>query len=208
MAEVRVLTERFKAGGSGAADGFRELANLLLRSTVAADTGWLQLQWAEAHNNLWVLGGPDGPTDPIELRDARYLRVAMTLYLDPESNRLKVKQSSFQYELPGNNDEWLFRYDYLRELGSSPYPTSHLNVNGHFPEFAGDSISLPKIHFPVMRPTLEGVIRLLADGFGVGCAEPVEVWRPMVAASEEAFYEIAHTPLSGPEGRLPSDVQD
>jgi hypothetical protein len=45
---------------------------------------------------------------------------------------------------------------------------------------------------------MEGVIRLLADQFGVPCNEPPEVWRPVLAEAEQTFLDIAHRPLSGP----------
>lgn len=46
---------------------------------------------------------------------------------------------------------------------------------------------------------MEAALRLLADQFGVPCNTEPEVWRPALAVSEEAFIEIAHQPISGPE---------
>jgi hypothetical protein len=45
-------------------------------------------------------------------------------------------------------------------------------------------------HVPLRRT----VIKLMADDYGVPCRQPEAVWRPVLAASEAAFREIAHHP--------------
>jgi hypothetical protein len=60
-------------------------------------------------------------------------------------------------------------------------------------------VPLERIHFPTQRLSLEAVIRLLVDQFGVPTAEPANVWRPVLAVSEAAFLGIAHRSLSGPD---------
>ena len=52
---------------------------------------------------------------------------------------------------------------------------------------------------PTQRISLEAVIRLLIEQFGVPANQPPDIWRPMLTESEAAFLEIAHRSLSGPE---------
>ena len=43
--------------------------------------------------------------------------------------------------------------------------------------------------------TLEAIIRLLVDDFGVPANEPDDVWRPLLLETEEAFVKIARQPV-------------
>lgn len=125
----------------------------------------------------------------------------MTLYLEQTAHgpRVKVKISSFQYQADRNGDHWIFRYDYLRQP-SEPQPSAHLHVRGSLLEPCLSSGSaLEDIHFPTQRVSIEAVIRLLIEQFGVHPNKSVEIWRPVLAESEAAFLEIAHQSLSGPD---------
>jgi hypothetical protein len=138
--------------------------------------------------------------DPLPLRDGRFLRLSMSLYVDVEDrNYLKVEEASYQYQEDREGRDWIFRYDYLRNP-RDPYPASHLQVNGDL-RVAGvlpAGTELEDVHFPVGRPAVEWVIRLLAEQFRVPCREPDAIWRPVLATSERLFRGIARTPLSGP----------
>jgi hypothetical protein len=92
------------------------------------------------------------------------------------------------------------RYDYLREPGLDGHPQAHLQVRGGLVETGvlRPSHPLERVHFPTGRVSIEGVIRLLADQFGLPCNESPEVWRPVLAEAERMFLDIAHRPLSGP----------
>jgi hypothetical protein len=130
------------------------------------------------------------------LNDTRFLRLSASLFIEPtdEGPRMKVRNSSYQYQLDRDGDRWLFRYDYLRV----PYgtePPAHLQLHG---QLAILDRPLDRIHFPTGRVTIEAVIRLLADQFAVPCETEPEVWRPVLAESERLFLEMAHHPLSGP----------
>lgn len=151
---------------------------------------------------MTVLGGQSGPTSPLKLRDGNWLRVALSLELSKSTEapkgRLKVVKSSFQYQADQDGDEEMWRYDYLRQPGGDPHPQAHLNIHGtlnHHPL----GRSLEKIHFPTNRISIEAVIRLLIEQFGVPTKHEASVWRPVLTCSEQAFAEIAHRPLSGPD---------
>jgi len=196
---VRELTGEYMAGGPRAFDAFRELVQLMLGSTVLADGQFVRLvRGKTGSDETRALGGPGGPTSPVQLRDGRWLRVAIDLYLAPHpgGTRLKVRKSSYQYQVDQDGQQEVFRYDYLREPGEDPHPTAHLNVHGSL-DAAGvlpAGATLARVHFPTDRISLEAVLRLLAQDFGVPCAERPEVWRPVLTESETAFREIAHRP--------------
>ena len=113
LAEVRSLTEAYKAGGPPAAAAFRELTHLLLRLTVLAPEGGVRLFSGPRGRPEFVLGGWRGHHDPLPLTDGRYLRLTVRLYVAPveELSRLKVASSSSQYQLDREGDRWVFRYD-------------------------------------------------------------------------------------------------
>lgn len=198
---MRDLTQRYKSGRPEAFQAFCDLASLLLHQTVLTPAGGVRLAYGTPRGDEPVLGGWNGPDDPLPLMDGRYLRVMVILFFEdtPEGRRAKVKASSFQYQLDREGDRWVFRYDYLREP-PAPHPAMHLQIRGALTEQClPDDVPLERLHFPTQRISLEAVIRLLIEQFGVPSNQPPEIWRPILAESEAAFLEIAHRPLSGPE---------
>ena len=148
-----------------------------------------------------VLGGWRGPTDPLPLNDGRFLRISVTLHLAPSegNRRLKVEESSYQYQLDSEGDRWVFRYDYLRHPPDSR-PASHLQIRGGLTEEClPNEVELKRVHFPTDRISLEAVIRLLADEFRTPCNSPPEVWRRLLFESESSFLQIAHRSLPSPD---------
>ena len=201
LGEVRHLSERYRAGGPDTIHAFRDLASFLLTLTIAAPGNTLRLASRPPGEARFVLGGMGGPRDPLRLNDGHYLRLSLTLYLDPEDRHfLKVERAGYQYQMDRAGDRWIFRYDYLRDPPGH-YPPAHVQVRGTAleDEALPGSTLLQDIHFPTGRVSLEAVILLLADEFGTPCHEGPEVWRPVLAASEREFLHIAHRPLSGPE---------
>jgi hypothetical protein len=183
-------------GGPRSFDAFRELAQLLLGRTVLADGQAVRLsgRGGRRGDDVRVLAGMAGPTDPLRLRDGRWLRLAITLYLDRDANDwLKVRKSSFQYQADRDGDRPIFRYDYLR-IPNSAEPPAHLNVYATLavPDVLGPARPLSRVHFPTSRVSMEAGIRLLADDFAVPTATDPSLWRPLLAASEATFERIAH----------------
>jgi hypothetical protein len=192
------------AGGAESHRAFRDLLALLLNLTVLRDGDpGPRLWYAGGTREQSQIGGLSLPLDPLPIRDGRYLRVAVSLYLDhADNNYLKVAASSFQYQVDSdpNTDAWVFRYDYLRQPTPQAHPSAHLQVNADL--IPGGVLPstrpLRRIHFPTRRVPLEGTIRLLAEEFGVECAEPSDIWRPALSEAEQAFASIAHEPPLGP----------
>lgn len=182
------------AGGEYCFAAYEALTQTLLSLTVAGDGESVRLIEGDEPGRAALSGFG---ARPVRLRDGRFLRVSVSVWLEEASNRLKVEKSSYQYQEDEGGRQWLFRYDYIRE-GSGRYPGAHFQVHGSLQHPGALGRPLPKMHFPTNRVSLEAVIRLLAEQFRVPCATHERVWRPVLTASEEAFQEIAHTPPSGP----------
>lgn len=201
LGDVRKLTTQYKAGEDPESfSAFRDLIQLLLSVSVLDQTSAVRLT-SGPRDKVKSLGGWTGPDAPLLLTDGRYLRLNVNLYLEQTSSgsRVKVKNSSFQYQNDHNGDKWIFRYDYFRQP-PEPHPSAHLHVRGALEESClPDKVSLEDIHFPTQRVPLEAVIRLLIEQFNVPSNESPETWRSVLAESEALFLDIAHRPLSGPD---------
>lgn len=202
--EVRALFTRITRGKKK--DPFRawcDLANLLFALTVGVKGRVLALRASAGHDRVMDLDRQAG--GPMPLRDGRFLDVRQTLAAfdarDGKGALLRVISSSYQYQRDEVGEQWLFRYDYLR-VPPEPHPPAHVQVRAD-PYEAGwlpRRRPLAKAHFPTRRVSLESVLRLLIQDFGVPAATPDEVWRPALDESEVLFRQIAHEPIQRPGG--------
>lgn len=179
---------------------FHRLVNRILALTVLAEGQAVKLFPSPSDPSKAALRGRHA-RDPLKLNDGRYLRLAAYVYLDPSApdNFLRVEETSYQYQFDKDGDRWIFRYDYLRNP-SHAYPAAHVQIRGELAESeAFQTPSLPRLHWPTGRVSLEAVIRLLAEQFQIPCNQPPEIWRLALAESERDFLQVAHRPLSGPE---------
>ncbi|HCG00885.1 MAG TPA: hypothetical protein DEV93_10130 [Chloroflexi bacterium] len=183
---------------------FRDLVHVLLANSVMdAHYAGPAVYYAQGTRDRGDLGGLGRVLAPVPLRDGRWLRLAISLYVEntEHGRRLKAAQSSFQYQVSADPhaDDWIFRYDYLRDPRDR-YPAAHLQINADLkaPGVLAEQRPLARVHFPTGRVPLEAVIRLLAEDFGVPCGPLPEVWRAMLAEAESVFKEIAHQPPFGP----------
>lgn len=196
LGRIRALTASYQAGGRQAFEAFHELTAFLLSNTILHGASSVA---RTSGSGAVMLGGWRSPTDPLLLRNGHCLRFSMTLVLAPGTQRLTVQLASYQYQLTPDNGTWLFRYDYLRDPPSRE-PAGHLQLRGDFREHGDPDARVPAlqdVHFPTGRVSIEAVIRLLVEGFGVACPEWDEVWKPVLAESEAAFLKIAHPPSHG-----------
>ncbi len=205
LADVRQLTNVWMDGGPEAIEGFRDLADLLLRLTVMDPSSYVTTTYNKRRWDAAALGGPAGTSDPVLLNDGRYLRIAVSLFVDRDDTRgyLKVRKASYQYQADRDEKDWIYRYDYLRQPGPEPQPAVNLQVNGDLrvPDVLDGSTPLGRIHFPAGRISLEAVIRLLADQFHVPTNEDREVWRWVLTGTEAPFHDAGDQPMSAQSGR-------
>jgi hypothetical protein len=184
------------AGNRQSFTSFRDLVNLLLELTVMKSGGAASLFFLKGQQDKGMIAGWN-PDDPIPLNDGRYLRISIILQLisGSEGQRLKVLDSSYQYQLDRAGDRWIFRYDYLR-YPMALHPAAHFQVRGNLVEGSLPLAhkTLERVHFPTSRVSLESIIRLLVQEFGVTCNRPDDVWRPVLDESEQTFMRIAHRP--------------
>jgi hypothetical protein len=108
---------------------------------------------------------------------------------------LRTSMSLFQYQLDEAGDDWVFRCEYKREPDpGDSRPVGHLHVRGQLSSAGvlARKQTLDRVHFPCGRPTVESVIRLLIDDFGVLSDAPDDIWRPLMAETEREFLRVAH----------------
>jgi hypothetical protein len=203
LAEVRELTEKFCAGKRDSHYAFRDLVYALLKATVMQSTQIVDLEKIPGGSTAYGITGLNG--QPLALNDGRFLRMAVSVYLEEtdQGRRLKVRDASYQYQNDSGGDEWVVRYDYLR-FPKQPHPNSHLQINAALKHSAclPSHGMLERIHFPTHRISLEAVIRMLAHQFQVPCNEDESVWTRLLSESERLFLEIAHKSISGPEAEV------
>jgi hypothetical protein len=199
LGEVRRLNQILRQGGAEAISAYRELVNLLLRSTVMHEHGVVKLIRLSTDPTKAVIGGK-GSFDPIPLTNGHYLRLFALLYLAPEPpHYLKVEDCSYQYQRDPGGTQWIFRYDYLR-IPQRAHPPAHIQVRGELSE-RNDvrAAELKDIHFATGRVSLEAVIRTLIEQFHIPPRTEKGIWRPILTVSERDFLEVAHQTLSGPD---------
>jgi len=148
-----------------------------------------------------IEGGLSPDDDTVRLRGGRFLRVFVVLFREPHNGgyRMKVEQATYQYQVDPEGKQWVFRYDYRREPRDQ-HPATHLQVRGTLTEREVGPYRglLDRTHFPTGRVSIEAVIRLLVEQFGIPSGSTPETWRRVLAESERLFEDIAHRPLSGP----------
>ncbi len=164
-----------------------------------ADGGGLRLLHGPRGRDHGVIEGMRDSLVP--LNDGRYLRVSVSLFLEPyeDRTRLKVEKSVYQYQFDEEGDRWIVRYDYLR-TPTDPHPGMHVQIRGRLHEAGALPYgeTLERVHFPTGRVSVEAVIRMLVEQFHVTTNEDARIWRPVLAESERAFQQIAHRDISGP----------
>ena len=200
-ARVRQLTTTYRAAGPDCFEAVRELVFLALNLTVLRRPGHIRLAYTQGNPDVRILGAVPGEA-PLQLNNGAYLRVSAALMLVDIGDgvrRLKVRDSSFQYQLDPDGEEWVIRYDFLRNP-RAPHPGAHVQIRGTLDE---DCLPvgrpLSRIHIPTARIPIEAVIRMLVEQFQIACNEPATVWRPVFTESETLFHEIAHRPPYGPD---------
>lgn len=200
VASVRRASQGCRAGGRDSFLQFEAFVNHLFCLTVGHKTASIRLSSAKTgkKQHRVLSGGHDPSGEPVvRLTNDRYLRLVVSLFLDPGGADpfLRTSMSLLQYQFDEAGDDWVFRYEYKREPDpEDSRPVGHLHVRG---QLSTDGVlarkqTLDRVHFPCGRPTIESVIRLLIDDFGVPSDAPDPIWRPLLAETEREFLKVAH----------------
>jgi hypothetical protein len=191
-------------GGDWSPIYFRELVQHLLSQTIVDSTSFVRITYSK-ESNISYIHGPERsasesrnsvkgnkPYSPLKLNDGNFLYLYYENFIDRDDNDwLKTNVTKMAYQFDEGGYQQLFRFDYNR-LVRDKYPASHLHVYGKWDaNRKTDKLKdLPNIHFPIVRPTIEGIIRLLVDDFGVDTHTSRTIWEPMLDMTEQRFKEI------------------
>ncbi|MEO8425281.1 MAG: hypothetical protein ABI595_15395, partial [Actinomycetota bacterium] len=101
--------------------------------TVMADTDSIRIHRLEGDTVKRVLAPIQGPHVPLRLTNGAFLRFNVNAYLGETSKApgkpvLKVADEAFQYQLDQHGQEWVFRYEYVRDPIDSRHPPAHFHV--------------------------------------------------------------------------------
>jgi len=204
VASVRRASQGCRTGGRDAFNHFEAFVNHLFCLTIGHKTATIRLSGVKSgkQRHCVLSGGHDPSGEPVVLlTDGRYLRLVVSLFLDPSGADpfLRTSLSLYQCQLDQAGDDWVFRYEYKREPDpGDPRPVGHLHIRGRLASSGvlARKETLDRVHFPCGRPTVESVIRLLIDDFGVPSDAPEEIWRPLLAETEREFLRVAHKPVA------------
>lgn len=129
--------------------------------------------------------------ESLPLNNGKYLFVYYDNFIDPKDQFLKTAVSKLTYQNDLDGVEQHFRFEYVR-IPPNHYPRAHVHVYGSW-QYDGISKDMDKFHIPVLRSTLESVIRMLHYECGVATNCRNEEWEPMLAATEREFSKIVST---------------
>ncbi len=136
----------------------------------------------------------------LKLKNGFFLDLQYSLFLDKSDHSyLKTESSRMVYQSDNLGIDQFFRIE-MNRVPKTHYPQSHLHVNG---VWKNGSATRPKdmerVHFPIARPTIESLIRLLVYDFNTGSHTDAEVFEPILQACEKEFLNVARlTPKEPP----------
>jgi len=163
--EVRNLASRlFAEDGGGEPRDFAALLQLLLSMTVL-DEG-IAISHVRSQPDDDYIGGRR--RQPLRLNNGKYLKFFMYFRKD-QKQPLTVTQSCLQYQATdeaGYTDDFIFRYDYNIDPDEA-HPMSHLQIAGELQRKDVTDKALKDIRFPVARPSIESLLTLLINDFGI-----------------------------------------
>ena len=213
-AKIRELSRGFKGPGAKPRKQLQEFSRLIdflrvltIKGNKKDPVTVVEREDAELIHLICPLRDPNSP---LPLRDRGFLKFAIAVRSDLDADgQLHVAWSSYQYQMRNLDPEsWVFRYEYARGAKYLKYlkgntnvykhPLSHLHVRGKLEEIDAlpSGAGLGRVHFPTMRISLESVIRLLVDHFGVKTNTEESIWRPILNCAEDEFFRDAKQPLN------------
>lgn len=211
LSQAVELQKETLAGGPNAVYIFRELLMLLLSKTVLDSKSFLVVHSSSVPDSFVI--APHRRTDEqffaaadgsevyqsLKLRNGYFLDLRYSLFRDKEDDFLKIESSRMVYQSDDLGLDQFFRIEMAR-VPDNHYPQSHLHVNGNWKDGkAARPKDMERVHFPIARPTIESLIRLLVYDFEIGSHTAPEVFEPVLQACEKEFFNVARlTPKDAP----------
>jgi hypothetical protein len=217
LSEAVAHMQKMLAGGNDAVYSFRELIMLLLRKTILDHRSFVSVQSVDWKTAFVIAPPPRNPADfataaegselysSLKLTNGYFLDLHYTVFIDSKDKYLKVDSSRMVYQSDDAGRDQFFRFEMDRKP-KTHYPFAHLHVNGNWKAgTAQRPKDLEKIHFPIARPTIENLIRVLVYDFGVKPQSEPSVFEPVLRACEQEFLKIARTSAKEPQPLPPKD---
>lgn len=177
----------------------REFATLIgeaVNATVShAPIAFVEIEGSEFEGYIAHAPGAFRAPESLPLVDGGFLYLYQRLVLRRKEKFLTTAEYRYTYETSQTRDDWIFRYEYLREPGDDyPYPLAHAHFNGTPEKYAGGK-SFPALHLPTGRVTVEDVLRHLVVEHEIG---PIsDSWEQTLKETKESFEEIQRKRIRG-----------
>jgi hypothetical protein len=185
--EVRNLTNKVFGSSEGNSVDFSNLLQKLFSLTVLKEGEAIVCE-LDRKMSMGTLGSRLAQP-ALQLNNGLYLKFFMKFSYGAGSP-LTITSSSFQYQVDGSSSftrRFVFRYDYDINPQDG-HLVAHLQINGKLNEDVVEK-KLEDIRFPIVRPSVESLIILLIDGFGLRPNDQTGEWRKILDYSESAFRE-------------------
>lgn len=174
--------------------------NSVFNSTVS-DSRLTSLKSASANFRV-IARYQSGSRLPLELKPSGFLffdQLVQTVEkVRTEEQQLGVEVSSYVYifswsEDRGDEEAWIFRYEYEREPAETIRPHAHLHVNAQ-----RQDINVRDIHFPTGRISIEQLIAHLVLEYGIESKLSIDDTINFLRQSHKGFVERRTDLLSPP----------
>ncbi len=186
FSDVRSIANKVFADNGGNPLDFVNLLQKLLSLTVLKP-GEIIDHDLNPKKGLGIFGSRLGQT-ALRLNNDFYLKFFM-YFRYGRNDPLTIIRSSFQYQIDDGRsftDRFVFRCDYDVNPQDEEHPIAHLQINGLLNEQITQK-KLEDIRFPLYRPSIESLLILLIDGFGLKSNDATGEWRKILLHSEDCF---------------------
>jgi len=192
---------------------------LELGNTILDSKSFVSVQSVEWRTNFVIAPPPRSPDamkvasegseiyTSLRLNNDYFLDLQYSLFIDRSDGTqfMKTDSSRMAYQSDDGGHDQFFRIEMNRQP-KTHYPFSHLHVNGIWkPGAKARPKDMEKVHFPIARPTIESLIRLLAYDFNVPTHIPPEQFEPILRSCEQEFLKVARTSSKEPQPLPPRE---
>lgn len=183
LEDVRSLCKKLYEDEDASAREFAELLQILFSSTVLQSGETLR---AKDNAGEGVVGARVD-RQVLKLNNGHFLKFRMNYQIGKDLP-LTVTEANFQYQLDENtfSNRFIFRYDFERKPSAPNHPTAHLQIKGNLREKVTEK-DLEDIRFPVNRPSVESMLRLMLTDFDLTGNQ--ENWAEILKESEDRFFD-------------------